>query len=165
MHGKFNVALTNGTLEVNNKEPFSKREVLLYPLPLIVVLGLALLLFGSSLLQAALVALGFSFFIGLLFALYKFFSSMHYTAFIIQQDGLVVLSSMKNNKVKRTKILDTSFELKKLVFKKVVSSGKTKYLMSYKSAVDEPIWVINSEEEKERIQHFIQSAINKQHAN
>jgi hypothetical protein len=116
-------------------------EILLYPSAIFLFL-----FFGTGNL---IIAIPITILVGLFYTIFRYLAWFFYSELTINKtDGSVMLINKFIDKVRSTDLIDKTFQLDKVEFKKQERSGKTKYLLTYQTHKQNDIMVVKSEEHK-----------------
>lgn len=149
----FRISKTDHVHILSDRIPLNLKEVLLVPISTFVLI---ILLSGNwliGLIIALLTAIGYT--------LYRFASWIYYSEIQIDEKNRKMTRLKKIlNRTQTTELITDMFDSKKFEYSELTRSGKTKFLMSYRTHKNYELLILKNKTDKEHIENYILEKIN-----
>jgi hypothetical protein len=152
------------TLILSDRLEINWREILIFPLPLFIVIIIVPGLWytpGVWLSPGLWIGAFFiAVLIGFLYILLRYTASIYYSEIKINpQKGTLTSVKILFGKVRSVDVITSNFKVDHFDYIELNRSGKTKYLLCYKTHKDHNLLVIKSTEDKQQIENRILKSI------
>lgn len=149
----FRISKTDHVHILSDRIPLNLKEVLLVPISTFVLI---ILLSGNwliGLIITLLTAIGYT--------LYRFASWIYYSEIQIDEKNRKMTRLKKIlNRTQTTELITDMFDSKKFEYSELTRSGKTKFLMSYRTHKNYELLILKNKTDKEHIENYILEKIN-----
>jgi len=147
----FRITKSGNTHILSDRISFKWTEVVV--LPIIVFLPLFYLIgWFPGLVAGVLVGIGY--------ALYRLASSLKYTELHIDENSGIVFQLKKyKDKVSEKVLITEKYDPLNVVFNELTRSGKTKYLMTYKTHKENDLLILKNKRDKEIVEDYLRNKI------
>ena len=140
------VLFSEGKLVINTKQKFVFLEIVIYSLTAF------LFFFLTNFIVATLI----TFFVFITYFVFRVISVAYYSIIIFDFNKKeIVKESYRGNEIVDSKLITNRLETKNIIFKEIIRSGKTKYLLSYKSYKEIELVLIKEKEDYLEIKTII----------
>lgn len=148
----FNLKEVEGVHILSDRMDFKWLEVVIFPLSFFVLM---MIIFSNP-----LIALQISIIVGLFYFIFRFFAFIYYTELSINMSNEnLMLTKKLFNKTKSVEIITDKAEFENFHFQELKRSGKTKYLLKYKTYKDTNLLIIKTPEDKKIIENYLKKVL------
>jgi hypothetical protein len=154
---QFNLTKDGTTYVIDDQLKINKKEMLLYPLPMFIFISLVLIgLYGSDILIGILLSALLSFLFGVLYILFRFSAWLFYQEIKIDPDKRILMVTKKIlNFYESTKFSISNYDPDRILFTEYNRGGHKKFILQYRNHKILDLLVVNSEDNKNDIERFL----------